>query len=481
MKNETIKRIRGFTGMKKTFFVTLLLGCAVFMFAQNTQNSGEETVRQGAAAPVRHLTVEEAVTLAIKNNLSLESAGLTLGKTKRQSDLFWNQFLPTVGANGTLTRANSTTTTTYSETLGKPVETKNALPGGTLRAALSVQWTFNTALFQGIKTLKDQYAAGQVGYAKAKIQLEQNIRKIYLQLLLLGENLKVQEANLELADQRVRMASTNYRAGLSAELTMLQSQVNRDNLIPQVDQIRDTIKVQESNLAMLLGLPYDTDFELDSVEIGNFNIPLEVQELISKAASSKPDITQLRSQIVAQKSALRAQQLMKWTPNLSIGWGLAPAYLRDPLKNEWGNGDYWADNSGALSLTLSWSLNPLLPFTTDGNSLRDLKDDLKISELGLAQLIRAEEVNIYTTVFTLSQARDSAAAQQKTADLAQRTFDLTSQAYRAGLQDLLEVENAQNQLNQAKLGVLQKQFDFLSGVIDLEYSLGVPFGTLMAP
>jgi outer membrane protein TolC len=464
--------------MKKMFFINLLLCCAAFTFAQNNK---EDAPPQGAggAAPVRHITIDEAVTLAIQNNLSLESAGLTLGKAKRQSDLFWNQFLPTIGANGTLTRANSTTATTYSEALGKAIETKDALPGGTLRAALSIQWTFNAALFQGIKTLKDQYAAGQVTFSKAKIQLEQNIRKLYLQLLLLGETLKVQEANLELADQRVRMASTNYRAGLSAELTMLQSQVNRDNLVPQVDQIRDTIKVQESNLAMLLGLPYDTDFELDSVEIGNFNIPLEVQEFISKAASSKPDIAQLRSQIVAQKSALRAQQLMKWTPNLSISWGLAPAYLRDPMKNEWGNSDYWADNSGALSLTLSWSLNPLLPFTTDGNSLRDMKDDLKISEMGLAQLIRAEEVNIYTTVFTLSQARDSVAAQQKTADLAERTFQLTSQAYRAGLQDLLEVENAQNQLNQAKLGVLQKQFDFLQGVIDLEYSLGVPFGTLM--
>jgi outer membrane protein TolC len=462
--------------MKKVLIATLLLYSAVAVFAQNTG--------QGASAsPVRHLTIDEAVSLAVQNNLTIESAGITLGKTKRQSDLFWNQFFPVIGAQASLGRIlepKSVHNPIY-DALGIPQSDPSS---GSLSAALSVGWSganaLNIALFQGIKVLKDQYSAGRLSFAKAKTQLERDVRKLYLQLLLLEETLNVQQANLNLADQRVTMAGANYRAGLSPELTMLQAQVNRDNLVPQIDQVRNSIKVQEANLAMLLGLSYDTDFELDSIEAGSFDIPLEAQELISRAAASKPDIMELRAQIVMQKSALRAQQLMNWTPNIGISWGIAPIYSGDPWKDSWG-GDYWSVDKGTLTLSLSWSLNPLLPFTTQGVSLRGLKDDIKVSELGLAQLIRAEEVNIYNTVFTLAQARESAAAQQKTADLAERTFQLTSQAYRAGLQDLLEVENVQTQLNQAKLGVLQKQFDFLSGIIDLEYSLGVPFGTIMAP
>jgi hypothetical protein len=40
------------------------------------------------------------------------------------------------------------------------------------------------------------------------------------------------------------------------------------------------------------------------------------------------------------------------------------------------------------------------------------------------------------------------------------------------------VQNAELELKQAKVSVLEQQFNYLNGLIDLEYSIGVPFGTL---
>ncbi|MDR1957338.1 MAG: TolC family protein, partial [Treponema sp.] len=71
-----------------------------------------------------------------------------------------------------------------------------------------------------------------------------------------------------------------------------------------------------------------------------------------------------------------------------------------------------------------------------------------------------------------------AEAQRLTADLAERTYRLTDQAYRAGLNDLLEVQNAELELRKSRIGVLEQQFNYLNGLIDLEYAIGVPFGTL---
>jgi hypothetical protein len=46
------------------------------------------------------------------------------------------------------------------------------------------------------------------------------------------------------------------------------------------------------------------------------------------------------------------------------------------------------------------------------------------------------------------------------------------------LQTLLEVQNAANQQQEARLGVMSQMITYMNGLIDLEYALGVPFGSL---
>jgi outer membrane protein TolC len=62
--------------------------------------------------------------------------------------------------------------------------------------------------------------------------------------------------------------------------------------------------------------------------------------------------------------------------------------------------------------------------------------------------------------------------------MAEQAYQLTEEAYRAGLQDLLEVQNADLTLRQARLQMLEQNFNYRMGLIDLEYAIGVPFGTL---
>jgi len=42
----------------------------------------------------------------------------------------------------------------------------------------------------------------------------------------------------------------------------------------------------------------------------------------------------------------------------------------------------------------------------------------------------------------------------------------------------LQVQNAQLELRQARVSMLEQQFNYLNGLIDLEYAVGVPFGSL---
>jgi len=256
----------------------------------------------------------------------------------------------------------------------------------------------------------------------------------------------------------------------------LQAQVAMENMKPSIDQVENGYRLSMANFAMLLGLSYDTPFELVPLEKVTDFISLDVKELISKAASGKPDIQELQQSILLLKSARRAQ-IQSLFPSLSLSWNTTPAFIGDPWKDDWGNGDLWR-KSGSLTISLGLRLHSLIPFSQDFQGIKNMDDQITSANIGLAQLIRGTEIEIYNTVLALNKTRITAEAQAQTVALAERAYRLSEQAFRAGLQDLLQVQNTELELKQAKVSMLEQQFNYLNGLLDLEYSIGVPFGTL---
>ncbi|GHT81680.1 hypothetical protein FACS1894130_13390 [Spirochaetia bacterium] len=156
---------------------------------------------------------------------------------------------------------------------------------------------------------------------------------------------------------------------------------------------------------------------------------------------------------------------------------MSPTFTGDPWKDDWGDGDKWRD-TGTFSITLGMNLNSLFPFTTEGQGLKDIDNNIRSLNIALAQMIRGTELDVYNTVLSLEKTRVTAEAQARTVDLAEQSYSLTEQSYRAGLSDFLQVQSAELELRKARAGMMEQHFNYLTSLIDLEYSIGVPFGTL---
>jgi len=445
-------------------------------------------------AGTKRLSPDEAVELAMKNNLSLESSRTSLATKKRASDLSWNQFIPSATIAGSLILDNEQgettitvpvpgtgTSLTYNGISGtyNPqffVTDPMSLPQWHVAGSIQVSLNINVAMFENMKRLRLDYEGGLVGYEKAKLQLERDVRKMYHNMLLLQENIALLKLSAENVDRQVQMAQANYNAGLAPELTLLQARVARENLRPTMDQAENGLKLYMAQFAMFLGLDYNTPFELIPAGTNTEFISIDIAEMISKAAAGKPDIQELRQTILMLKSARRAQAFAL-TPTLSLSWNTQPVFTGDPWKDDWGDSDLWR-KSGGLTIALALRLHSLLPFSADFQGIRNLDDQIKTANIGLAQMIQGTEIEIYNTVLSLERTRISAQAQAQTVALAEQSYRLTEQAYRAGLQDYFQVQNADQSLRQARVQMLEQQFNYLNGLIDLEYSIGVPFGTL---
>jgi outer membrane protein TolC len=128
---------------------------------------------------------------------------------------------------------------------------------------------------------------------------------------------------------------------------------------------------------------------------------------------------------------------------------------------------------------MGWqTLNGFFPFTKEGQAFKDLDNQIRSANIGLAQMIQGTELEIYNTVLSLEKTQSSIEARNRTVELADKSYKSTEEAYRAGLQDFNSVQNAEEALRQARIEVVQQHFNYLNSLIDLEYAIGVPFGAL---
>jgi len=426
------------------------------------------------------ISPDKAVEMAIENNLGLQQALLSNEAKRRASQTPWNAFIPTLELGGTLAHLNekpSATVLPLPPELGGPI----VMGGGSqwrLMGSLQLTLNLNVGTFIGIRQTVEEYEAGKIGIEKAKLQLERDVRKAYFNMLLAREQIALMRDSYANMERQVAMAQANYRGGLIPEVNLLQVQVARENMKPQIDEAENGYRMAMASFAIFLGLPYHVEFDLEPLPGNAEFIALDAKDLISRAAANKPDIEELRRNIAVLKAQQEVLFYNLYTPTLSLGFNMDPTFTRDPMKDNWFKGDLWKQQQGMFRITLGWRLNGLLPFTKENQSYQAMKEAVKAMEMGMSRAVQGTEAEVYNIIMQLEKTRATAEAQRMTVELAERTYRLSQTAYQNGLKTFLDVRNDELALSQARLGALSQNYSYLMGLLDLEYALGVPFGTL---
>ncbi len=455
------------------------------------------------AQEVRELTVEQAVEYSIENSRTLKAADIDLALSKWKKDTAWNTFLPTVQVSGTLNRANKYSNTMAGtaplyEALGSTMSAVGAFhqqqglitAGQKLAGAAksmnageteSKHWTavgnigitfnFNAAMIQSMRATIAEYETGLLTWDEASKQNENNVRKMFYGILLAQESVNLQKQSLENARQRMNQAQVNYRNGYTPELSLLQTQVSYENLRPSVEKAEQSLDQQLDMFAFILGMPVGTKLKLDGKISPDF-IDVDLEQLLKMAEDSNMTIQSLKKNIAILKLRKSALDLSSYTPSLSVSWGYQPTSIgsEGAFDMNWSNEDNWLDR-GNLSATLVFNITNMLPWSGNRVQARELKDTIAKMEINLDSLRQNTELEIRTAVDTLGQARKSIEASERNIRLAQRSYDMMVVAYRNGTKELLDLRDAENQLNQAKLALANEGYNYISAILDLEYKL----------
>lgn len=433
--------------------------------------AAQSAVKEAKTQPVI-LTIEQAVDYANKNSRTLKSARIDLEMSERASKYSWNVFLPALTVSGTASRANDyvpgagdiIANAIYHVPIPSSYESEKDRWTGI--GNISVSLNLSLALIQRIRAAHANFESGKITWTQASKQNELNIRKLFYALLLQQENLKVQETSLKNARQRALQAEVNYKNGMVPELSMLQAQVTYENQRPNVDKERQALSQQLDSFAFLLGMPVGTKIELVG-EITPKFINIDAEEVYPKYGMNNLDVLNIKRNIDVLKLNLNALNLSSFTPALSLGWNYQPILMTG---GKWTDSDSRYDN-GNFSITLAWTISDILPFSANRQSAKDIEDNIRKLEVSLDTLIQNNELIVRKTADSLAQAKEAIESNERNIKLAQRSYDMTAIAYRNGTTELLDLRDAETQLNQAKLGMLNEQYNYISYRLDLEYIL----------
>jgi outer membrane protein TolC len=444
--------------MKKNYLWRhLVLGCLLFAITPGAA-SAEGTVRE--------LSVEQAVELAVNRNLSLERSRIDTRTLERAKDLRWNVLVPGIEASASLARENEAMTMPD----GSAFRYSAAGSAG-LRLSLS------PANFTEMKQAVSNYERGLVSFENAKVLLELNVRKIFYGLLLLEENIKLAEQNIATAEKRFAQAQTGYKNGLVPELDALSAKVSLENLRPSLDEKTASLYEQLGVFKMYLGIdPAERVRVTGSIEPRMLAEP-DADSLVPGALASRLDIEELKRAKAASVLGRDAAWQRAMLPELSLGWAYSPS-LADPFeKSRWKQRDNFQDG-GVFSISLSLAIDNLFPGSAARAGIAALDDSIKKQESRILELSRQAAVEIETLGKKIETSRKIIAALLLNAELAEKAYALTEDAYQQGSRELLALENAGDELQNARLQIVREKYNYITLIWDLEYALGLRFGTL---
>lgn len=449
-------------------FLAVLIAFAScgFAFAQESDSNKNEKLI---------LTVDDAVNYALKNNQSLKSAAIDLEIKKRANSNSWNTFLPSAGVSGTAARTNdycgtsvamsqldSSILQTEPQTDFDSEEDRWAVVG-----KVGVSWAFNMAMVSQIQIAKKQYEAGLISYDTSCTKMEMNIRKLFYGLLIQQENLKINKEGLANAKARYEQAEINYKNGLTPELQVLNSQVTYENKKPSVLKAENQLNQSFDTFAFLLGLPFGTKIELQG-DINPKTISVDADSLVKDYVASSNEILSMKKTIEIAKLGLNAKKLSIYTPSLAVNYSYSPLLMN---AGEWYSGDDIYD-SGSLSLTIAFSdVLSWLPWSSASQGIKDLKQQIAQAELGYEQLVNNAEVEIHKLVDNLEVAKVNIKSMEANVALAQKAYSSTLKAFNNGTQEWLSVRESDASLQQARLGLMNEKFNYISAILDLEEKL----------
>ena len=438
-------------------------GSAPVPAGPSTRWTPTESVKQAAAADarrvaptptdVRQLTLPEVVDLALRNN---PATRISWSQARAAADVYGSaegKYYPSLamGIAGTRTRTIATP--------GRPA-------GERTQYGPSLSLAFTVLDFGGrsgsVNVARQTAIASDLSH---NATVENTILQVegaaftYLSTRALRD---AQKSAVQLATAALDAASERHRVGLATIADVLQAQTARSDAELQLETLEGSLQVTRGGLAVAMGLPANTPFEVPDVPVTDsvYFVTQSVDTLIEMAVRNRPELASVRAQAAAAASQIRVARS-----------GYLPVLALSAIgANNASTVSTFAGRTYTLNLGISV---PVFNGFSDHYDVAAASEQYRAaqerSELTKQQVIQ----QVFTAYYTLRTSTERVRTARDLLASATQSETVARERYREGVGSIVDLLVAQSALANARAQDANARWQWRAALAQLAHDVGV--------
>ncbi|MCH5291518.1 MAG: TolC family protein [Treponema sp.] len=405
----------------------------------------------------RVLTVDNAVQQALDGNINIKKDSIVLAAAKRAKVYSWNSIGPTL-----------TGSAQYSKTLPGQESAGAASNAGRISLTASLGVKLAPSLYTSVRDAALSYQKAEIDYDTAVRTIELSVRKGFYSILNEQDKISLYEKKAASAKSQYETNLAKYNRGALSRLDVLTAQVSWQNAQFTLESASSSLQNTLALFKQTLGIPQEepVSFEGSLKDMLNLST-IDVQDVEAQS----PTIASLQAQLEIAKNSLLASRFTAYGPTLSAGYSYS-------FQTTTESGSDW-NNVGTVSLGATISLDGLLPWSNGAQGIAARKDAIRTAQLQLDDARTTLQVGIQNGLNKIKQSQDNIKLLRSSVDLARQSYAMTQEAYTRGTRDLLTLQTAEDKLYEAEINLSSEAYNLISAILDLENTVGAPFGSLI--
>ncbi|MDO4993791.1 MAG: TolC family protein [Bacteroidales bacterium] len=440
--------------MKNFRFVKLCMLTLFFplsLMAQQTEQVG-----------TLDLTLPRAIEIALAENPTIRVADKEVELKKITDREAWMALLPEVNVTGNLQH----TLLAAEMNLGGNKFKMGRDNSNTVAAAATLSLPlFAPAVYQNMKLTKQDILVAQEKARQSRLDLINQVSKAFYSTLLSQDAYKVMQESYQIAKQNFDVVNAKYEQGRVSEYDKISAEVQMRSMNSSLVSAQTGLTLAQLQLKVLMGVTENVGIVIDdSLEryedhLTLANIEADEQDLQNNSAMRQLDLN--------QKLLERSLKIQRTNFMPTLGFQLTGQY-QSLYNDNWRLWKYEYAPSASFTLVLS------IPIFKATNWTALKKTKLQISELDDTRINTRRQLTMATESYAKNMASSivQVGSNHEAIRQAEKAVTITEKRYEVGRSTILELNQSQVALTQAKLTYNQSIYDYLVNRADLDHTLG---------
>jgi outer membrane protein TolC len=451
------------------WWIRFLIAGTLFVCALGVARAQTQTTETSETTNARHITLSEAVQLALKHNHLVRIAGYKVEESQHAKERAKSAYFPTIRNQSSVLKV---TDTQFIQIVAGELGTLGGIPNPEHSATINQGGkTFVTSgtelvqpitqLFSKVKPTND-IAQANLDASRATAQETENeialkVHEIYYRVLIAQLHRSAVDARIRAAQelQSERVQEVTYGSTLQQDVIESSAQA----LQAKQELLSTELALSDLTLQLndVIGVPLTTKLELDA-RVPQVQAGCEREECVKIALESHPEIVAARDELRKASGSLQLSKA-EYIPDVSAV--ARYSYTSDV--------PFLARNFGTFGVSFTYDI-------FDGGrrraAVRESNSQLNEAKENLARVSEEIEVRVQTASNKLERTREMVKVSEELLALRTESSRTFAQQLANGSALKAQVDAAVAQEFDAKTILLQSQLDFIQAQDELNVAIG---------